>query len=545
MNGQHATPRPAQRRQTTRARRWHPSLLAFVAAAVAMVIGSGIYLAVSEAGSAGVAATPPPAASDGVVRLHGTGTAVPARVCGNPAVLGAGPRSAPAGSIVVPAGTDSGVDFGRAGATYWFAPGRHALGSGTYTQIVPGAGSVFIGAPGAVLDGGHVNDYAFGGYATDVTIEYLTVENFGTVGGNQNQGVVNNDSSSGWTITHSAITGNAGAGVMLGSHDTLRYDCLADNQQYGFNAYSASGVTGLNLDHNEITRNDSYNYEAKDPGCGCSGGGKFWDVDGAAVLDNWIHDNGDVGLWADTNNRGFDITGNYISDNSSYGLIYEISYNALISRNTFVRNGLTEGPQNPSFPTSAIYISESGGDSRVPGAYSGTLSITDNAFSDNWSGVVLWENSNRFCGSPANTSTSACTLVSPSATVSSCGSARLIRLAPYRSDCRWETKNVLVAGNVFAFSQAGVGPRCTPSNGCGLQGLFSEYGTYPSWSPYQGTLVEQHITYDQHNRFAANSYIGPWEFMAYQQGNIAGWLKWTTGSYRQDQGSSLRLSPAP
>ena len=41
-----------------------------------------------------------------------------------------------------------------------------------------------------------------------------------------------------------------------------------------------------------------------------------------------MHDNHSVGLWADTNNVGFDIEGNYISDNDAEGVFYEISYNA-------------------------------------------------------------------------------------------------------------------------------------------------------------------------------------------------------------------------
>ena len=90
---------------------------------------------------------------------------------------------------------------------------------------------------------------------------------------------------------------------------------------------------------NEIAGNDTYNWEAHPPGCGCTGGGKFWDVNDAVIKNNWITDNHSVGLWADTNNRGFEFKDNYISDNYDYGLIYEISYNAVIVQNTFVRNG--------------------------------------------------------------------------------------------------------------------------------------------------------------------------------------------------------------
>jgi len=49
-----------------------------------------------------------------------------------------------------------------------------------------------------------------------------------------------------------------------------------------------------------------------------------------------------------------------------------------------------------------------------------TLAIQDNTFTDNWGGVVLWENSNRFCGDGSD---GVCTLASPSvATMSSCKS---------------------------------------------------------------------------------------------------------------------------
>ena len=54
-----------------------------------------------------------------------------------PSVLN-GPASAPAGAIVVPAGNNSSVDLEQAGKTYWFAPGVHTLGTGEYSQIIPG-----------------------------------------------------------------------------------------------------------------------------------------------------------------------------------------------------------------------------------------------------------------------------------------------------------------------------------------------------------------------------------------------------------------------
>ena len=62
------------------------------------------------------------------------------------------------------------------------------------------------------------------------------------------------------------------------------------------------------LDHNEIAGNNTYNWEAHVPDCGCTGGGKFWQVKNAVINGNWIHGNHGVGLWVDTNDSGFSIT---------------------------------------------------------------------------------------------------------------------------------------------------------------------------------------------------------------------------------------------
>jgi parallel beta-helix repeat protein len=472
-------------------------------------------------------------------RLAAEGPAVPpAKICGSSSVL-TGPAVRPRGAVRVPTGDDTSVDFGRPHTTFWFVPGVHTLSNGEYYQIFPGNGDRFIGAPGAILDGRHINFYAFGGNARHVTISYLTVRNFGRWGGNEDQGVVNHNSAAWWTITHSTLTGNAGAATMLGSHDVLSYDCLKGNQQYGFNAYSPSGPAHLVVEHDEIADNDTYNWEKRDPDCGCTGGAKFWNVNGAVIKYNWVHDNMSAGLWADTDNRAFDIEDNYISGNSDAGLIYEISYNALIKDNTFIENGLGAGPKNPGFPTGAIYISESGADRRVPGGFSKTFLITGNTFTNNWSGVILWENSNRFCNSPANTSTGFCTLVNKKVIrLASCKQQNLTR-QPYFSECRWKTQNVLVKGNVFNFVPKVLGPSCTADSGCGFVGLFSEYGTFPVWSPYKGVIVEKHITFDQNNHFKSNFYNGPWRFMIYQQGNVVNWDTWQESPYSQDAGSIL------
>ena len=45
--------------------------------------------------------------------------------------------------------------------------------------------------------------------------------------------------------------------------------------------------------------------------------------------------------------------------------------------------------------------------------------------------------------------------------------------------------------------------------------MLSNYGTYPSWSPYKGDVIRTAITFNQNNKWYANTYVGPWIFLAF------------------------------
>jgi hypothetical protein len=484
-------------------------------------------------------------------------TSPPVRACGATRLL-AGPSSPPRGAVTVPAGDDSAVQF-NPDTTYWFAPGKHTIGTGSDAQIQPEDKDTFIGAPGAILSGQGENQFAFIGTSTNVTIEYLTIEGFAPLG---NEAAVNRDSGKGWVISHDTIRDNSpGGGLMMGSDNKVTYNCLARNGQFGFGAYlppassDASRLTGgpinITFNHNEVSYNDTCNFEDKSPdpvpasyvpsncsgagesaGCGCSGGGKFWRVENATVDDNYVHDNYNVGLWSDTDNDGFEFEFNYI-ENNDIGIQYEISYNAIIEHNTFIGNAVQGGPATPAFPSAAIYISESGGNSHVPNAMGiSTLTIMDNVFTNNWSGVVLWEDANRFCGSPNNPSADICTLDDPAvANIHSCDQAHLVGATPhgnpdYYDLCRWKTQNVLVANNLFNMKDSAV-PSCKGSaNSCGENGIFSQDGTSPSWSPYLGPNVANAITESRNNHFRNNTYTGKWRYMYSIQGTVLSFAQW-------------------
>ena len=243
-----------------------------------------------------------------------------------------------------------------------------------------------------------------------------------------NEGTVNHDSGENWTMQYNTVINNGGAGIFVGAGNVASYNCLKDNSQYGFQAYSGQGgASNIVLDHNEIVGNNTGDWESRINGCGCTGGGKFWDVRNVRVTNNYVHDNKSVGLWADTNDNNFLFEGNWIENNDREAIFWEISYNAAIRNNVIRHNNLKSGQarlaSGDNFPDAAIYISESGGDARVPYDLVGspTIDISNNLIEDNYNGVTLWENADRFCGSPANTSTGYCTLVNPSvAKLSTC-----------------------------------------------------------------------------------------------------------------------------
>jgi len=519
-------------------------------------------VAVCALSAGGFSASPAQAADEAPVSYAAAApTTPPAQVCGNASLL-TGPATAPVGAVTVAAGDHTGADFSQAGATYWFAPGEHTFGTGLYSKIVPGAGSTFVGGPGAVLDGKNLNLYAFESNAANVTIRYLTIRNFGTGKSNGDEGVVNHGIADGWVVEHNTVENNDGAGVMLGSNAVLSYNCLKDNGQYGFSMYKApiegdSAIKNLLVDHNEVVGNNSDDWETMKPGCGCTGGAKFWDVNGAKITDNWVHDNKSVGLWADTNNIDFLFEGNYIDHNDDEGIFYEISYNATIRNNTLTRNGWVKGQRNTGSPAPAIYLSESGGDARLASTVSGStkLRVYGNSFGNNFSGISIFESANRFCNSHGNTSTGYCTpLVSPTRIPASDPPTSYpdpvnathpcytnIAAEPFKTDCRWQAKNIEVTANEFRFD-----PAIVPCKGtyCGANALIASGANNIPWAPWTVGDIQNAVMFTNGNVFANNDYYGPWRF-AKGYGETISYDTWRAAPFNQDQGSTSDQGPPP
>lgn len=507
---------------TPRARWW-----ALLAVACCLVAGCQVGAAAPD--------VPVPAAERGAVGPSGAAPSGPvAAVCDNTVP---GPEQPPAGAVVIRPGDnpDTVTRTNPPGTTFWFAPGTHVFPDEEFAQVGPRPGNTYLGAPGAVLDGRGINRYAFGGLAERVTIKHLTVRGFVSPA---QEGVVNHDSARDWVVEHNTIEDNLGAGLMMGWGEQVRGNCLRDNGQYGLNGFGGDLV----IEGNEITGNNTSDLESTAVGCGCTGGVKFWDIQGADVRGNWIHDNRGTALWADTNNNDFLIEGNVIENNDGLAVFYETSYNLVLRDNLIRGNGFVTGrdfaARGDNFPSGVVYISESGGEPRVP-ARTDQIEIYGNVLDNNWSGITLWENSDRFCNSIANSSTGYCTKLVDS--VETC-SAPAIDSAPLYTDCRWRTQRLDIHDNTFVYDPAVVG--CT-SGFAGRMAVFSNFGTVPEWSPYQGHIVQQSITFDQDNRWYDNTYIGPWTFVAFEAGDGFPASEWTASPYAQDEGSTFTDTPAP
>jgi parallel beta-helix repeat protein len=307
------------------------------------------------------------------------------------------------------------------------------------------------------------------------------------------------------------------------------------------NAFKLKGsLTNVLVEGNEIVGNNADDIENKQPGCGCTGGIKFWDVNGADIRGNWVHDNRGVGLWADTNNNDFLLEDNLIEKNDDEGVVYEISYNMIMRGNTLRQNGFVKGKKfadrGDNFPMSAVYISESGGEPRIP-ARTDRIEITNNVFTDNWGGITAWENADRFCNSVANTSSGYCTLLQPDE--AKCTSPGIDN-PPLLGDCRWKTQRVEVSHNRF---NNGPNAPCVPGR-TSRMAILANVGTVPEWSPYRGDVVQKAITYGQDVRWHDNAYTGFWSFTSLGPDKTISLSQWQATPSGQDAGSTFEEDAA-
>lgn len=203
----------------------------------------------------------------------------------------------------------------------------------------------------------------------------------------------------GWEISHNYIHDsyrNPGEGVALygGDQDTVEYNCFSKMGNY------AAGGNGVNavFRYNEVNQTP---YEA-DPGCGCSGVGKWWGSLNADIVDNYFTQNG-IGdgqpvIWLDNGNSGTNISGNYFYKNQGTDVESETGFNVSITNNLFENDNWASGTGcGNSNCVGAVNLNSSGGFNVANSRYNNQIIVSGNQFINDWGGVTIWQSTLRSC----------------------------------------------------------------------------------------------------------------------------------------------------
>jgi parallel beta-helix repeat protein len=171
--------------------------------------------------------------------------------------------------------------------------------------------------------------YAFTGSASNVTIRGCVIQNYTSC----NQCGAIWSRGDGWLITENEVRNNAFGGIDAGGNNTrVIHNNVHHNGQYGI-----AGGDGSNLliENNDIAYNNTKHLDATFE----AGGGKVTSITGVTWRNNRVHHNSGPGIWGDESVRNAVIEGNTVYDNGWAGIMFEISYDAVIRNNVVTNNG--------------------------------------------------------------------------------------------------------------------------------------------------------------------------------------------------------------
>jgi hypothetical protein len=185
---------------------------------------------------------------------------------------------------------------------------------------------------------------AFGGPANRVTIQYLTVEEFanmfpvGAIGVAQGGNGLTQGTN--WTVENSEVMLNHGFGVRVGYRIQILDNYIHDNGQLGIDGGVPQTQSGNSgiLIQGNVINHNDYAHF--NPGFG-SGGVKVGATSGIVLRGNTIQHNEGSGIHFDVDSRDEFVDGNTITDNSDAdGLEQELGFGKSTFRNNLVlRNG--------------------------------------------------------------------------------------------------------------------------------------------------------------------------------------------------------------
>jgi hypothetical protein len=200
---------------------------------------------------------------------------------------------------------------------------------------------------------------AFGGTANNVTLQYLTVEEFadmypaGAIG--VQEGTTPQTMGANWTVQNCEILLNHGCGVRVNYGMQILDSYIHNNGQLGIGGgigtTSAPSTESMNslilVQGNTINYNDYAHFNSNFG----SGGYKTGSTSGITLRGNTIQHNEGSGIHFDVNSQNELVDGNIITDNSDGdGLVQEIGYGTSTFRNNIVlRNGTGVNSSNNTY----------------------------------------------------------------------------------------------------------------------------------------------------------------------------------------------------
>jgi parallel beta-helix repeat protein len=214
--------------------------------------------------------------------------------------------------------------------------GPQALAAGEYFFDYP-AGKIYFRPLNAGDDPAtHVVEYSrarvaiAGTNISGVTVRNLIVEKYAIPA--QFGAIGDQYPGQAWTVQNNEVRFNHGIGIRVSDNSQVLDNYTHDNGQMGM------GGNGKNIlvQGNEIAHNIDY------AGIACwweCGGFKFAFTDTLTIRGNSSHDNVGPGMWTDLDNIHTIYENNTVANNTGPGIFHEISYDAIIRGNTLKNNG--------------------------------------------------------------------------------------------------------------------------------------------------------------------------------------------------------------
>jgi parallel beta-helix repeat protein len=162
---------------------------------------------------------------------------------------------------------------------------------------------------------------------TDVKVRNLIIEKYAT---GTHVGAING--GSGWVLEGNEVRLNHALGVDLKSNSIVRRNYIHSNGYQGINAGNSSNIL---IEGNESSFNNFNRFRF-----GWGGGGmKFGLTQNVVIRGNFVHSNDQKGIWFDVDARDSLIENNQVENNTSEGILYEVSRAGIIRGNRVSGNG--------------------------------------------------------------------------------------------------------------------------------------------------------------------------------------------------------------